>query len=111
MNIQNLPVVNEVVLSLEKLYGKRLAKIFLFGSYARGTQTPKSDIDFLVMLKDKNVSPYSEIDFYIDEMNRLSEKHGIEISVKAAGENFFENQHNFFAKFIRQEGILIDDKA
>jgi uncharacterized protein len=107
MNRKELPVIKEVVQSLGKLYGNRLSKIFLYGSYARGKQNSNSDIDFLVMLKDKNVSPYSEIDFYTDEMLRLSDKYNIDISVKATSENFFENKYNLFAKFVKQEGKLI----
>ena len=111
MSAKELPVVNDVVQTLERLYGKRLSKIFLYGSYARGNQNANSDIDFLVMLKDKNVSPYAEIDFYTDEMARLSDKYNVEISVKAAGENFLENKYNLFARFVKQEGILIDSRA
>jgi len=111
MKEKELPIVKDVVATLEHLYGKRLSKIFLYGSYARGQQTKNSDIDFLVMLKDKNVSPYAEIDFYTEEIMRLSDKYGIEISVKATDENFFQNQNNLFTKFVKQEGILIDQKA
>ncbi|MEO8150819.1 MAG: nucleotidyltransferase domain-containing protein [Bacteroidia bacterium] len=110
MSIKESPVVKEVIGTFEKLYGKRLSKIFLYGSYARGTQTDESDIDFLILLKDKNVSPFKEIDFYAKELWKLSDKHGVEISVKAAGEKFFDNEYSLLARFIRKEGILITDK-
>ena len=111
MNVNNSPVVNEVVSTLERLYGKRLSKIFLYGSYARGTQTPESDIDFLVMLKDKNVSSTKEIDYFIKDVSKLSDKYNIEISVKAAPENFFENQNSLFSRFLKQEAVLLAEKA
>jgi predicted nucleotidyltransferase len=110
VNIKESQVVKEVVATLEKLYGKRLSKIFLYGSYARGTQTAESDIDFLVMLKDKNVSPFKEIDFYIEDMMRLSDKFNIEISLRAAPENFFENQNSLFPKFIKHDAVLLIEK-
>jgi predicted nucleotidyltransferase len=35
---------------LQSLYGERLHKVMLFGSYARGEARPDSDIDVLVVL-------------------------------------------------------------
>ncbi len=47
---------NQAVKSeLQTLYGKRLAKLILYGSYARGDQHEGSDIDFLVVLKDDDI--------------------------------------------------------
>ena len=37
---------------LQKLYGPRLKGLVLYGSYARGTATPDSDIDLAVILDD-----------------------------------------------------------
>lgn len=36
---------------LARLYGERLARAVLFGSYARGEATPESDLDVLVVLR------------------------------------------------------------
>ncbi len=44
---------------LDALYGDRLARVVLFGSYARGEATPESDVDVLVVLRDKR-SSYEE---------------------------------------------------
>lgn len=107
VNIRETQLVKEAVETLEKLYGKRLSKIFLYGSYARGEQTDESDIDFLVMLKDKHVSAFSEIDYYSHAIWELSDKHDIEISVKATGENFFESKKSFFPKFVKQDAVLL----
>jgi predicted nucleotidyltransferase len=43
-------LLNETLSTLRSIYGERLAKIILYGSYARGEQTPESDIDLLVVL-------------------------------------------------------------
>jgi predicted nucleotidyltransferase len=37
---------------LERLYGERLAGIYLFGSYARAEATPESDVDILIVLDE-----------------------------------------------------------
>ena len=46
---------------LTDLYGNRLSKLILFGSYARVEAREDSDIDFLVVLKDKEISVFKEI--------------------------------------------------
>lgn len=43
-------VLAEVKESSEKLYGSKLNKIILYGSYARGDNTEESDIDILILL-------------------------------------------------------------
>ena len=49
--------MHEAVLELKKRlqhhYGNRLVRFIVFGSYARGEQTPDSDIDILITLKGK----------------------------------------------------------
>jgi uncharacterized protein len=44
---------------LDALYGARLVRAVLFGSYARGEATPESDVDVLVVLRG-HVSAYDE---------------------------------------------------
>jgi len=43
-------IAREVAEELRRLYGKRLRKVVLFGSWARGDAHPDSDIDLLVVL-------------------------------------------------------------
>lgn len=43
-------VLSEVKESSEKIYGSKLRKIILYGSYARGDNTEESDIDILILL-------------------------------------------------------------
>ena len=105
MKVLEMPVVKDVSATLRKLYGNRLTKIILYGSYARGDQHEESDIDFLVLLKDEEVSPFKEIDFYSEVIRRLSDKYNIYISVKATSSKFLDKENNLFAKFIKEEGI------
>ncbi len=45
-------VVQAVKQELANIYGKRFAKILLYGSYARGDFSDDSDIDFLVVFNE-----------------------------------------------------------
>ena len=51
-----MPEINELLVrlrsGLEKLYGERLAGVYLFGSFARGEATPESDVDILIVLDE-----------------------------------------------------------
>jgi len=53
-------IVSSVAGELRSLYGRRLRRIELFGSWARGEATPESDVDLLVVL-DEMVSPWVEL--------------------------------------------------
>ncbi|MFN0014530.1 MAG: nucleotidyltransferase domain-containing protein [Saprospiraceae bacterium] len=48
-------IAQAVKAELQRLYGDRLAKVILYGSYARGDFHEESDIDFLVVLKDVEI--------------------------------------------------------
>ena len=45
------PMLEQLVVNLCKIYGDRLERVVLYGSYARGTQTAESDIDIALLLK------------------------------------------------------------
>jgi predicted nucleotidyltransferase len=54
------PILRKCRAGLEALYGSRLKGIILFGSTARGQDTPESDIDLLVLL-DGPVNGVAEV--------------------------------------------------
>ena len=58
---------------LRRLYGDRLRKVLLFGSWARGDAHPESDIDLLVVL-DRVDSPWDEL----RAMDELLDRHSVE---------------------------------
>lgn len=53
-NVQEL--LQQVRARLEAVYGTRLDRVVLYGSFARGTVTRDSDIDLLVILRDRVIS-------------------------------------------------------
>ena len=54
------PLLDELKAALKGLYGDNLIQLVLFGSYARQSAHPDSDIDILLILQDP-VSPGDEI--------------------------------------------------
>jgi len=55
--MKNIPkdiehILKEVKVILHGVYGKRLKSIILYGSYARGDATERSDIDLIILLED-----------------------------------------------------------
>lgn len=63
------PILDRFKQSAKEIYGDRLVKILLYGSYARGEQHEESDIDLMVVLKDegfdkgKDREPLREVSF------------------------------------------------
>lgn len=45
-------IFRKLVPGLRAIYGNLLVSIILYGSAARGTQTPESDVDIAVILKE-----------------------------------------------------------
>lgn len=63
---------NKIILKLEKnretirQFGVR--RLALFGSYAKGTETPDSDLDFIVEFKTKSFDAYMDLKFYLEKL-------------------------------------------
>lgn len=59
-NISN--VIDEFVKKVNELLGKRVKKIILYGSYARGDYNKSSDIDIMILtdLTDKEIIKYRD---------------------------------------------------
>lgn len=92
---------------MTELYGNRLSRLILFGSYARGEEKDDSDIDLLVILKDKDISVFSEIEKINKEVYHIILQSGKIISFIPTTEQNFENSTNHFYRRIKQEGIVV----
>ncbi|WP_421828424.1 nucleotidyltransferase domain-containing protein [Larkinella sp.] len=92
---------------LEAWYKNRLDRIILYGSYARGDYHEESDIDLLIILKDKNVSRLQEINDLVALKYDLMISNNILLSTKAVTESDYKNRPNAIYYFIRREGIVL----
>jgi len=98
-------ILDEFKKEIEKLYGKRLKSIILYGSWARGDATEDSDIDVLIVLERK-VIPGKEIDRMIDIITDINLKHGVLISVYPISEEDYSKINSPLLINVRREGVL-----
>ena len=97
-------IVSQFKSIIQQLYGERLSKLILFGSYARGDEKETSDIDFLVVLKDKNISAFTEIEKINNMSYDMMLKYGKVISFVPTTEDKFEKSPNHFYSLVKKEG-------
>jgi len=98
-------ILKEFREKVEKLYGKRLKKIILYGSYARGQANDEhSDIDLAVVL-DGDISPGKEIDRMIDIITDINLDYGVLLSVYPVSENDYRSVNSPLLLNVRREGI------
>jgi predicted nucleotidyltransferase len=100
-------IINDFKRVITKLYGERLYKIILYGSYARGDYNEESDIDFLVVLKDENISVFKEISNIVNVIYDYILKYNINISSLPTTQKKFLSSTMQFYKEVRKDGIEV----
>ena len=104
MSGTNSHIISQFKTTIQQLYGERLAQIILFGSYARGDEKENSDLDFLIVLKDKNISVFSEIEKINNRVYNMILDSGKIISFIPVTEEKFEHSSNYFYRLVKKEG-------
>lgn len=99
-------IIREFREKAEKLYGKRLKTILLYGSCARGQATEDSDIDLAIVL-DGDVSPCREIDRMIDIITDINLDYDVLLSVYPVSENDYHSVNSPLLLNLRREGIPV----
>ncbi|MFN0216360.1 MAG: nucleotidyltransferase domain-containing protein [Saprospiraceae bacterium] len=92
---------------LVALYGERLAKLILYGSYARGDSREDSDIDFLVVLSDDEIQVGTEIHAMSKHLSQLDSEFNTYISAHPTTLKKLEQSDFIYYKNVRREGIEI----
>ena len=90
----------------ERLYGGRLAGMFLYGSRARGDQEPDSDVDVLVVLKGP-VHPGEEIARTGEFLASLCLKNNNVVSCVFLSEERLQMERSPLLLNVRMEGVAI----
>ena len=102
-------MVKKIKLRLKRLYGKRLAAMYLFGSYARGDSEEGSDLDILVVL-DTFRFHSSEISRTADLVSDLSLEYLITVSPMFMRERDWRLGRKPLLRNVKNEGIKLYEK-
>lgn len=100
-------LAREFAEGIRALYGDRLDKVILFGSYARGEQHEESDVDFLVVLNDKKINAFAEINRMSGISAELGLKFNFWISTVPISMNKLLQGETALNFNIRKEGIVV----
>lgn len=94
---------------LKNIYGEKLKKILLYGSYARGVNDEGSDLDIMVLVDMDEKEIKKQQDKVLDVVVDLTTRYGIVLSVIENNYNYFYDWADvlpFFAN-IKREGVAI----
>ena len=91
---------------LQEAYGDRLRSVILYGSEARGTAEPDSDIDFLVLL-DGPVDYWEEVRRIIQLLYPFVLEYGRPIHAKPTNILEYEAQEWPLYQSVHEEGIPV----
>ncbi|MBC8155518.1 MAG: nucleotidyltransferase domain-containing protein [Bacteroidetes bacterium] len=107
MDARTQLIISEFKRASQSLYGSRLNRIVLFGSYARNEHHDDSDIDFMVVLNDAAITRLDEINRFLPVQSALSLKHNITISVLPVSYKKYSQSTLPVYHFARLEGITV----
>lgn len=101
------PILKEFKRQIAELYGVRLKKVILYGSYARGEGNDEhSDIDLAVVIEGA-ILPCEEIDRMIDIITEINLDYGVLISVYPVSEQNYSQVNSPLLLNMRREGIPV----
>ena len=108
-NIQLRNVTNELSQNTQYIFGEKLCKIILYGSYARGDYNEYSDLDIMV-LANFDESEKSSLEAQMRKIaSRASLEHDITISMLLREESVFHDRIAIlpYYKNVATEGVEI----
>ena len=98
------PALAEFKARISRLYGKRLKKVILYGSWARGEASEGSDIDLAVVLSG-DVDAGKELDRMVDIVSEINLTNGLLLAVYPVSEKDFKLLKSPLLMNIRREGV------
>lgn len=97
----------EIENKIRELFGEKVSKIILFGSYARGDFDSESDVDIMVIVDDENLDIYRKK--RIELTNYFLDKEGILISIiieKSVIIDKYKNYSTFLINVVKEGSII-----
>ncbi|MCF0059053.1 nucleotidyltransferase domain-containing protein [Dyadobacter sp. CY356] len=100
-------LTEEFVSQVSELYGDRLNKVILYGSYARGEQHEDSDVDYLVVLNDEDIKTFKEISNLSPITFELSLSYSISVSAIPVTQTKFKQNWSPLYQNVHEDGIML----
>lgn len=100
------PLLCELRAALDELYGDRLAKLILYGSFARGDAGEGSDVDVMVVLHG-DVDTWEEIKRTTDVAYPLQLEHEELIALLPVSLEAYEKKGSPLMMNVRNEGVTL----
>ena len=100
------PLLEELKAALGDLYGERLARVVLYGSFARGEATDASDVDVLVVLRGA-VDERTEIKRTSEMLYALQTEHRELIALLPISWGEYHARAHPLMVNVRREGQLV----
>jgi len=99
-----LPAIEK---KIKELFGSKVVKIILYGSFARGDYNSESDVDILVLVDGKDLSRYRKERIKI--ISEFLTDHDILLSIRITNNSqFLEYKHILpFYKNVLNDGVLL----
>lgn len=97
--------IRDLKTGVSALYGERLARVVIYGSYARGKQGKESDIDVLVVLRERHVDAVAEIKRTAPLVTSILLEHALLIHAIVVSEEEFVRGQSPLMMNVRDEGI------
>jgi len=121
MQHEYAPLLEELIRLLREEFGDRVRSVLLFGSVARGTARPDSDVDVCLVIRDLPISRYRRHQLLSPVLERLRQGEayttligrGYSPDVAAILYTPEEIQHTkaIFLDFVEDGVVLLDDGA
>jgi predicted nucleotidyltransferase len=107
-----LDILHDVKGEIQQLFGDKLRRLILYGSYARNEQDPESDIDIMIMVDESEDGLRKYRYLIADVMGELTIRYGKLISLTEVTYNRYIDFLEVlpFYKNINEEGIEIYGK-
>ncbi len=100
------PILDQIKAYLRQRFGDDIVSILLYGSYARGSAKPESDIDLLVLVRD-SLNPAEVRQSLSDLLYDILLEHGELVSVIVLPRSLYEASNSLFLHHVRQEAVPI----
>lgn len=99
--------IDEAVVGYRRVFGERLAQVWLFGSRAVGNHRPDSDVDLLAVLREEGpIGRELDLLYSVAEPIRLAYRVYIDGHPTTLRE--FQTSDDDFHFFVRSEGRRVD---